>query len=412
MKKHTYFTLIMALLIPILSCGQQGKYIFNGDAKEKNDNPRASKPLYEVKVGAADTEAYLPLLKGKRVAALVNQTSEVNGELLPDLLQKNGVNLVVLFTPEHGFRGTADAGAKVQSGKDEKTGLSLISLYGNNKKPTAEQLKNVDVVIYDLQDVGARFYTYISSLEYLMEACAENNKTLIILDRPNPLGNLVDGPVLESKNRSFVGMQAIPIVYGMTPGEYAKMLVGEKWVKATGLKLEVIKCQNYTHRTLYKLPVPPSPNLKNMTAIYLYPSLCLFEGTVISLGRGTETPFQQYGHPDLKGYTYSFTPRSMPGATSPPLMDKKCYGELLASDANSAYRLTEKKLELSWLLKAYKNFPNKDKFFNSFFIKLAGTAQLQQQIQAGLTEAQIRASWEPKLSEFKTIRAKYLLYGE
>lgn len=412
MKKHTYLTLIMALLIPFLSCGQQGKYIFNGDTKEKNDNPRAAKPLYEVKVGAADKEAYLPLLKGKRVAALVNQTSEVAGELLPDLLQKNGVNLVVLFTPEHGFRGTADAGAKVQSGKDEKTGLPLISLYGNNKKPTAEQLKNVDVVIYDLQDVGARFYTYISSLEYLIEACAENNKTLIILDRPNPLGNLVDGPVLDPKNRSFVGMQAIPIVYGMTPGEYAKMLVGEKWVKASGLKLEVIKCQNYTHRTLYKLPVSPSPNLKNMAAIYLYPSLCLFEGTDISLGRGTETPFQQYGHPDLVGYSYSFTPKSMPGATSPPLMNKKCYGEMLASDANTAYRLTEKKLELSWLLKAYKNFPNKDKFFNSFFIKLAGTAQLQQQIQAGLTETEIRATWEPKLSEFKTIRAKYLLYGE
>lgn len=408
------FTIITGTLLTTLSLicnAQTPRYTYEGNAAAI-EAPGGRKPAHEVIVGAARTGDYLPLLKGKRVAVLVNQTSEVNGKLLPDLLLENKVKLVKIFSPEHGFRGNADAGAHVKNDKDPQTGLPVISLYGNNKKPTAEQLSNVDVVIYDLQDVGARFYTYISSLEYLMEACTEQKKQLIILDRPNPLGNIVDGPVLKKENRSFVGMQAVPVVYGMTAGEYAQMLKGEKWVKAAGLDLKVIPCDNYNHQTLYRLPVAPSPNLKNMAAIYLYPSLCFFEGTVVSLGRGTDKPFQQYGHPQLKGFSYSFTPASVTGATNPPLKDKKCYGELVASDANTAYRMTENKLQLKWLIKAYQAFPDKNAFFNNFFVKLAGTNTLQEQIKKGMSEEQIRASWQPELEQFKTIRSKYLLYKE
>lgn len=410
MKKIILILASCSTLISIACNAQKPKYTFEGDPDQRMEQGR--KALKEVVVAAAQTDAYLPLLKNKKVAVLVNQTSQVNGKLLPDLLLGHNVKLMTIFSPEHGFRGTADAGAHVKSGKDEQTGLPVISLYGNNKKPTAEQLKNVDVVIYDLQDVGARFYTYISSLEYMMEACAENKKQLIILDRPNPLGNIVDGPVLEKQHKSFVGMQAIPVIYGMTAGEYAKMLLGEKWVKASNLDLKVIPCENYNHQILYGLPVAPSPNLKNMTSIYLYPSLCFFEGTVVSLGRGTDKPFQQYGHPSLKGYIYSFTPMSVPGATNPPLKDKKCFGELIASDASSAYRIADNKLQLKWLIKAYQNFPEKDKFFNSFFVKLAGTSKLQDQIKQGMSEEAIRASWKADLDHFKSIRAKYLLYEE
>lgn len=397
----------LSLLATQACSAQKPKYTFEG-----TQDLSVRKVSKEAVVGAAKLNDYLPLLKSKKVAVLVNQTSQVDGKLLPDLLIENGVKLVSIFSPEHGFRGNADAGAHVKSGVDEQTGLPVISLYGNNKKPSAEQLKNIDVVIYDLQDVGARFYTYISSLEYMMEACAENGKQLIILDRPNPLGHIVDGPVLEKMNKSFVGMQPIPVIYGMTAGEYAKMLLGEQWVKAPNLKLEVITCDDYTHSTLYGLPVAPSPNLKTMTSIYLYPSLCFFEGTVVSLGRGTDKPFQQFGHPNLEGYTYSFTPKSMPGATNPPLKDKLCYGLVVAVDANTAHRITENKLQLKWLLDAYKKFPEKDKFFNSFFAKLAGTTKLQEQIKNGWNEAEIRASWEPELQKFKKIRAKYLLYEE
>lgn len=412
--KNFYFSGLMLLLFT--NCkAQSPKYQYTQSTQTKGEvvmQTNDNKPAKTVIVGAARMDAYVNLLKGKRVGLLVNQTSEVEGQLLPDLLLEKGVKVTTIFSPEHGFRGTADAGAHVKNGLDPKTGLPVISLYGNNKKPTAAQLKNVDVMIYDLQDVGVRFYTYISSLEYLMEACAENGKQLIVLDRPNPLGNIVDGPVLESVNKSFVGMQKIPVVYGMTPGEYAKMLVGENWVKHQGLKMEVISCENYNHHTLYKLPVAPSPNLKNMAAIYLYPSLCFFEGTVVSVGRGTEIPFQQYGHPSLKGFTYSFVPTSKPGASSPVLEGKKCYGEKLADDANSAYRLTDQKLQLKWLIKAYNAYPDKAKFFNNFFVKLAGTSKLQQQIQQGLSEEKIRESWQPALDNFKAIRKKYLLYEE
>jgi uncharacterized protein YbbC (DUF1343 family) len=362
--------------------------------------------------GADRTDVYLPLLKGKRVALLVNQTSEINGVLLPDTLLKLGVKVVKIFSPEHGFRGNADAGAKVKSGYDAQTRLEVISLYGNNKKPTADQLKDVDVLVYDLQDVGARFYTYISTLQYAMEACGEQTKQLMVLDRPNPLGFIVDGPVLEKANSSFIGMQPIPVVYGMTAGEYAKMLLGEKWLKSAAPALTVVSCSNYTHKSLYSLPVPPSPNLKNMAAIYLYPSMCFFEGTQLSLGRGTSMPFQQFGHPALKGYTYSFTPVSMPGATDPPLKNQKCFGRLIAADPAKALQLVGNKLQIQWLLEAYRNYPEKSKFFIPFFEKLSGTSLLRKQIEQGLTEAEIRRSWEPALEKFRAIRKKYLLYAE
>lgn len=391
------------LSILILSVSWQHGYA-QSQAKQKRTP--------DVLPGAYSTTSYVPALKGKRVALLVNQTSEINGVLLPDTLLKLGVHVVKIFSPEHGFRGNADAGAHVKNGVDARTGLSVISLYGNNKKPSAEQLKDVDVLVYDLQDVGARFYTYISTLQYALEACGEQKKALIVLDRPDPLGNIVDGPVMEPAHTSFVGMQPIPVVYGMTPGEYAKMLIGEKWMKGTAPALTVIPCTGYTHSSIYELPVSPSPNLKNMAAIYLYPSMCFFEGTAISLGRGTGKPFQQFGNPLLKGYAYSFTPVSMPGATDPPLKNQKCYGLLLADNAAEARKLTAGKLQIKWLLEAYRKYPEKGKFFIPFFEKLSGTAALRKQIADGLSEEAIRESWEPGLAKFRAIRKKYLLYAE
>ncbi|RYG32109.1 MAG: DUF1343 domain-containing protein, partial [Chitinophagaceae bacterium] len=279
----------MALIVALAfspACAQ------NQAQKHSTTNPLSKT---DILTAADQTEAYISLLQGKKVGLIVNQTSEIEGVLLPDTLLKRGINIVRIFSPEHGFRGNADAGAKVKSGIDEKTGLQVVSLYGNNKKPTADQLKDIDVLVFDLQDVGVRFYTYISTLQYAMEACAENRKPIIVLDRPNPLGFMVDGPVMEKTYTSFVGMQAIPVVHGLTVGEYAKMLIGEKWLQSAAPELTVIPCKNYTHRSIYRLPVSPSPNLKNMTAVYLYPPMCFFEGTVVSLGRGTDKPFLQFG---------------------------------------------------------------------------------------------------------------------
>jgi uncharacterized protein YbbC (DUF1343 family) len=402
MKKIVLLSIIFLSYFSHSLVAQQGKYIFDPKAKNRE----------QILTGADQTAAYLPQLKNKRVGLIVNQTSEIEGVLLPDTLLKAGVTIVKIFSPEHGFRGNADAGAKVKSGVDEQTGLPVISLYGNNKKPTAAQLKDIDILVFDLQDVGARFYTYISTLQYALEACAENGKPLMVLDRPNPLGYIVDGPILESSNQSFVGMQPIPVVHGMTVGEYAKMLIGEKWLKSAKPVLTIIPCKNYTHRNLYQLPVSPSPNLKSMTAIYLYPSMCFFEGTQVSLGRGTDKPFQQFGHPLLKKFKYTFTPTSMPGATDPPLKNQKCYGMLVATNETDAIDLTDRKLQIKWLLEAYQNFPEKNKFFTSYFEKLAGTATLRKQIEQGLSEAAIRKSWEPGLNKFKAIRKKYLLYPE
>ncbi len=398
-----------SLVFLILICCQAQVY---GQPVYKQKPEKGS----SVVTGAERKSEYLPKLKGKRVALLINQTSVIDDELLLDAMLKEKVKVVKVFVPEHGFRGSADAGAHIGNSKDKKTGLPIISLYGNNKKPKPEQLKDVDVVIYDLQDVGVRFYTYISTLEYMMEACAESKKELMILDRPNPNGHYVDGPVLEKEFRSFVGMQPVPVVYGMTAGEYARMLKGEQWCKgADKLKLTVIPCNNYDHTKKYHLPVPPSPNLKTMPAIYLYPSLCLFEGTVVSVGRGTEMPFQQWGHPAFAGKAkYSFTPRSTTGASKPMLEGKECFGKLVAETDKEALIQNEDIFNIKWLIQAYNWYPNKEEFFNSnnFFDKLAGTKKLQQQIKDGVKEDKIRASWDKDVDAFRVIRKKYLLYKD
>lgn len=368
----------------------------------------------QVITGAERTSEYLPLLKGKRVALLVNQTATLGDTHLVDSLLKLHVRIQKIFSPEHGFRGNADAGEKVGNSKDERTGLTIVSLYGKHRKATADDLKDVDILVFDIQDVGTRFYTYISSLQEFMEAAAENHKPLIILDRPNPNGHYVDGPVLlDTTLRSFVGMQSIPIVHGMTVGEYAKMLNGEKWLKnGVQCKLTVITCQQYDHHTYYQLPVKPSPNLPNMAAIYLYPATCLFEGTALSLGRGTDLPFQVFGHPSYPKNLYSFTPRSTPGAKEPPLKNLTCYGYNLTGTPEAVRKEMNGRIQLKWLIQAYQLFPEKEKFFIPFFNKLAGNTILQQQIKKGLSEAEIRKSWEPALTQFKTTRKKYLLYAE
>ncbi|MFN8295399.1 MAG: DUF1343 domain-containing protein [Chitinophagales bacterium] len=366
-----------------------------------------------VVVGAERINQYLPLLKGKSVGLVVNQTSVVGNTHLLDTLLSLGVDVQVVFAPEHGFRGTADAGEHVTNGVDPKTKTAIVSLYGDNKKPNPGQLKDLDILVFDIQDVGVRFYTYISTLQYVMEACAENNKPLVILDRPNPNGHYVDGPVLDTQYRSFVGMQPIPIVYGMTMGEYAQLLNGEKWLaKKVQCAITVIPCLNYDHKTFYSLPIKPSPNLPNMNAIYLYPSLCFFEGTNnVSLGRGTDKPFQIYGSdlfPD--NLPYSFSPKSVDGAKNPPLLNKTCYGYDLSAIPLDTLR--KQKFTLNYLLNAYKLSKNKNNFFNSFFIKLAAKASLGVQIEKGMNEKTIKATWKTPLAKFKVIRKKYLLYKD
>lgn len=363
---------------------------------------------------AATPSAYMPALKNKRVAVVVNQTSEVNGVLLPDALMAAGISVKKIFVPEHGFRGREEAGAHIANTTDSATGLPVISLYGKNKKPQPDQLEDVDILVYDLQDVGTRFYTYISTMEYCMQACAAAGKGFMVLDRPNPNGFYVDGPVLEPQNRSFVGMQAIPVVYGMTAGEYAMMLKGERWFDgAEKLDLRVIKCTNYDHSKKYRLPVAPSPNLRTMEAVYAYPSLCLFEGTVISMGRGTEKPFRQYGCPEFEGkYDYSFVPSGMQGALHPPYEGRRCYGELVAGSESQILSSIDGRFRLNWLIRAYNSFPDKSKFFTGFFKSLAGTDRLEQQIKSGANEEDIRKSWTSYIEAFMKIRKKYLLYPD
>jgi uncharacterized protein YbbC (DUF1343 family) len=360
--------------------------------------------------GAYMIEEYRSLIKGKSVAVLANQTSMVGKTHLVDTLFGTGIKIKVIFAPEHGFRNMADAGETIEDGKDSKTGISIISLYGNHLKPTKEDLSGIDIALFDIQDVGTRFYTYISTLHYLLEACAENSIKCIILDRPNPNGFYFDGNVLDTAHRSFVGMDPVPVVHGMTVGEYAGMLNGEGWLK-NGVKCElvVIKCKNYSHNTLYDLPVKPSPNLPNQTSVYLYPSICFFEGTSLSLGRGTSFPFQVYGSPRLPDCGFSFTPESVPGAKNPPLLGVKCFGTDLR-DAVKKNLVPKPQLNLNWLISAYKDFPDKDKFFNSYFDVLAGGPLLREQIKKGLTADQIRATWKDGLAKFAKIREKYLLY--
>ena len=363
-------------------------------------------------VGAAQPSEFLSLIQGKKVALLVNQTSIIGDTHLADSLQSIGIDIQKIFAPEHGFRGTADAGAQIKDGKDVKTGIPLISLYGSRKKPTTEDLAGLDYVIFDIQDIGARFYTYISSMSYVMEACAENKVKFLVLDRPNPNGHFVDGPMLDKAFSSFVGLHEIPVVHGMTVGEYAQMVNGEGWLK-DGIQcdLTVIKCLNYAHDTFYELPIKPSPNLPNIRSIFLYPSLCFFEGTVVSIGRGTNKQFQVVGHPDYPPTNFSFTPEPGDGASNPKLKGKKCYGFDLSNLDLETLR-TERKLSLSFLIDFYNKSENKDDFFlkNKFIDKLAGSDQLRKQIIAGMTEAEIRATWEDGLLKFKRMRTRYLIY--
>lgn len=381
--------------------------------------------------GAHRLDVYLPFLKGKSVAIFANQTSMVENSHLVDTLLTKGINIIKIFGPEHGFRGTADAGEHVDNVTDKKTGIPIVSLYGDHRKPTADDFKNVDILVFDIQDVGVRFYTYISSLQYFLEAALENHKPLLILDRPNPNGFYVDGPVMKDKFRSFIGMQSIPIVYGMTIGEYALMLTGEKWLSQnanlinaynvttqptadTPFHVTVIKCKNYDHNSKYLLPVNPSPNLKDMQSIYWYPSTCLFEGTVLSEGRGTAKPFQVFGHPTLPKNLYSFTPKPNEGAKSSKCFYQRCYGWNLSGTNEEVVKKINNKIQLKFLLQAYKLFPGKDSFFlkNNFINRLAGNDQLMLQVRQGKSEAEIRKSWEPALSDFKSIRKKYLLYKD
>ena len=360
-----------------------------------------------LKTGAENYNAYLPILTNKKIGIVTNPTGIIESKKhLVDFLLDHKVDLQKIYAPEHGFRGTADAGEVIKDGKDIKTNLPIISLYGNNKKPKPEQLADIDIVIFDIQDVGARFYTYISTLHYVMEACAENNIELLVLDRPNPNGSIVDGPVLEMEHKSFVGMHTIPVLHGMTIGEYAKMINGEKWL-ANGVtcNLTVIPCANYKRDMPYSLPVKPSPNLPNDQSINLYASLCFFEGTNVSVGRGTEKQFQIYGSPFLLKTDFSFTPIPNFGAKEPMHKDILCYGE----DLSKIKKVS--RLELKWLIKTYANTSDKTVFFNDFFTKLAGTKKLQEQIIEGVSEKEIRKSWEADLNVFKETRKKYLIYN-
>ena len=354
-------------------------------------------------LGAERIDKILKTIDNKNIAIVGNQTSVVNQVHLVDTLTSLNQKIISVFSPEHGFRGIEDAGAKVDNEIDKKTGLPIISLYGKNKKPTSEQLIGIDIIIFDIQDVGARFYTYISTLHYILEACGEKNIQVVILDRPNPNGHYVDGPILEEKYKSFVGMHQIPIVHGMTIGEYATMIVGEKWIE-NNCNLEIIEMINYNRNDNYELPIKPSPNLPNSKSINLYPSLCLFEGTNVSIGRGTDKPFQHFGSPFLKFYSYAFQPKSGPGSKYPKHENKTCVGKNLE---NYPYLSS---INLNWLIESYNQTNNKEDFFNSFFDKLAGTDKLRTQIISGLNEKEIRSSWKTGLKEFKKTRIKYLLY--
>ena len=367
----------------------------------------------DIKTGCQRTEIYFPWLREKKVAVIANQTSMLGGVHLVDTLVAGGIQVVKVFCPEHGFRGQAEAGEVVETSRDSKTGLPVISLYGKKKKPSAADLADIDVVLFDIQDVGARFYTYISTLSYAMEACAENGKTMIVLDRPNPNGHYIDGPVLEPSCSSFIGLHPVPVVHGMTMAEYACMVNGEKWLKnGIQCKLMLVPVLNYNHNMLYQLPVKPSPNLASMEAIYLYPSLCLFEGTCISVGRGTTTPFEIIGHPLLDSTTFSFTPASIPGmAKNPPYQGQLCHGYNLTAYARE-YLKYACKLNLFPLLECYKLLKDKTEYFNATFNRLAGNETLKQQIIQGKGEEEIRRSWEDGLKIFRTTRKKYLLYTD
>ncbi len=395
--KNTYLLTILLLFI-----------FFSSHCQEtEKKTVKQTTSIKKVLPGAYNLSAYLPLLIGKKVALVGNQTSEINGTHLVDTLLKRGIHLLKVFAPEHGFRGQASAGELVTNSRDLKTGLPIISLYGKHKKPTKADLENIDIIVFDIQDVGVRFYTYLSTLHYVMEAAAEQKIPVIVLDRPNPNADYIDGPVMKPSFTSFIGMHPVPVVYGMTIGEYARMINGENWLK-NGLKadLKVIPIQNYTHKTVYHLPVKPSPNLPNYQAVRLYPSLCFFEGTDISIGRGTDFPFQVYGSPFLPKSEFSFTPHPNAGSKWPKHNGEKCYGKDLRRISPPL------SLNLNWLIKAYHQYPKskKKQFFNNFFNKLAGNNRLKKAIIKGKSAKQIKIEWKNEIEKFKEIRQKYLLY--
>jgi uncharacterized protein YbbC (DUF1343 family) len=412
--KNIAWSIGMLLLSLTTACGQPKQKLTGEAGKKLGEWKDAERNIPGIKTGADQTELYINYLKGRNIGMVVNPTSIISKKktVLVDSLLKRGISIKKIYGPEHGFRGNASDGATVSNDVDTRTGIPVVSLYGSKLKPTPADLKGINLMIFDIQDVGARFYTYISTLHYVMEACAENNIELMILDRPNPNGFYVDGPVLDTAFKSFVGMHPIPVVHGMTIAEYAQMINGEGWLKnRVKCKLKVIKVANYSHDLPYTLPVNPSPNLNSAQSILLYPGICFFEGTTLSLGRGTQFPFQVVGHPALKGkYDFSFTPVSIPGMSdNPPQKNVECFGTDFRNYNTNALRKS-KQLNLSWLLAFYQNFPNKSQFFIAYFTQLAGTNQLRKQIEAGLNEEQIRQSWEPALSKFKLTREKYLLY--
>ena len=374
-------------------------------AQTKPDRERSTAPPGVV-VGADQLDVLLPRLRNRRVALVVNHTSLVGKTHLTDTLMSSGVSIRKVFAPEHGFRGAAADGEKISDGIDSKTGLPIVSLYGSNRKPTPEQLSDVDLVVFDIQDVGTRFYTYISTMHLVMEACAEQGRKMIILDRPNPNGSYVDGPMRVPGLKSFVGMHPIPIVHGLTVGELAQVINGEGWLeKGVKCDIEVIPVKNWTHDDFYSLPVKPSPNLPDDQAVRLYPSLCLFEGTVISVGRGTQIPFLVIGNPEFTDMPFSFTPVALPGmSNNPPHEGRTCYG------LDLRHVEVERRINLKYLLDFYKKYPDKEKFFIGSFDRLAGTPVLQEQIRRGLSEEAIRATWQQDLETYRAMRAKYLLY--
>ncbi len=394
--KNTYLFTILLFLV-FFSC--------KSSVNQENLITEKSQTSQPILPGAYQTDTYLRLLKGKKTAVVGNQTSEINRTHLVDSLLNLQVDVVKVFAPEHGFRGKASAGEHVKNSIDIKTGLPIISLYGKHKKPTAADLQDVDVIVFDIQDVGVRFYTYLSTLHYVMEAAAENNIPVIVLDRPNPNSDYMDGPVMKEANKSFVGLHPVPVVYAMTIGEYAQMINGEKWLNnGVQADLTVIPVKNYKHGDVYKLPVKPSPNLPNYQAVRLYPSLCLFEGTDISVGRGTGFPFQVYGSPKLPKSDFSFVPQPNAGSKWPKHQGKICYGK----DLRQITPPTE--IYLNWLQETYEQYPDKEKYFNNFFNRLSGDSQLKQMIIAGKSIAEIKKSWQPDLEAFKKIRNKYLIY--
>jgi len=419
MKKYLSFALLS--IIALSACGQGPKStVQEVQEKEPVNLNETNLPASTIKTGAEQTEKYLPLLKGKRVGMVVNPTSIIGKQTSVDSLLKRGVKIQKIFGPEHGFRGDASAGVKIDDAVDAKTGIKAVSLYGKHSTPTKEDLADIDIMVFDIQDVGVRFYTYINTLQHVMEACAENNKPLLILDRPNPNGYLIDGPILDPKYKSGIGIQPIPIAHGLTVGEYAQMLNGEGWLKnKLKCKITVIKNANYNHDMEYTLPVKPSPNLNTQQSILLYPSTCLFEGIYLNHGRGTQFPFTIIGAPYLKGiFKFSYTPTGIKGMAETPIFkDEECYGIDLRNYDTSILR-KNRQINIGWVMQLYKASPKKEDFFNSKLSnqtmpveKLIGVGDFRQQIIDGKSEAEIRASWEPGLGAYKTMRKKYLLYN-